>query len=110
MYFFTSSISFGIPFVFTGHSLGREKKRRLLQAGMDHLQIENNYSISRRIEAEELALTKSNLVITSTLQESTVRIITVFLIKIRASLMIPLKQSRQRLIAVLLRVPRQLRI
>ncbi len=60
----------GIPFVFTGHSLGREKKRRLLESGMDHLQIENNYSISRRIEAEELALSKANLVITSTLQES----------------------------------------
>ena len=64
------STRLGIPFVFTGHSLGREKKRRLLQSGMDHLQIENNYSISRRIEAEELALSKSNLVITSTLQES----------------------------------------
>lgn len=25
----------GIPFVFTGHSLGREKKRRLLEAGVD---------------------------------------------------------------------------
>ncbi len=60
----------GIPFVYTGHSLGREKKRRLLESGMDHLQIENNYSISRRIEAEELALSKANLVITSTLQES----------------------------------------
>ena len=45
----------GLPFVFTGHSLGREKKRRLLAFGMDHDQIQNNYSISRRIEAEEFA-------------------------------------------------------
>ncbi len=60
----------GLPFVFTGHSLGREKKRRLLQFGMDHDQIENTYSISRRIEAEEFALKQANLVITSTHQEA----------------------------------------
>ena len=60
----------GIPLVFTGHSLGREKQRRLLAAGVDHEQIEQNYSISRRIDAEELALAHSNLVITSTSQES----------------------------------------
>jgi len=60
----------GIPLVFTGHSLGREKQRRLLSAGIDHDQIEQTYSISRRIEAEELALAHSNLLITSTRQES----------------------------------------
>ncbi len=59
-----------IPLVFTGHSLGREKQRRLLAAGVDHEQIEQTYSISRRIEAEELALAYSNLVITSTRQEA----------------------------------------
>ncbi len=59
----------GIPLVFTGHSLGREKQRRLLSAGIDHEQIENTYSISRRIDAEELALAHANLVITSTCQE-----------------------------------------
>ncbi len=60
----------GIPLVFTGHSLGREKQRRLLAAGVDHEQIEQSYSISRRIDAEELALAHANLVITSTRQES----------------------------------------
>ncbi len=60
----------GIPLVFTGHSLGREKQRRLLAAGVDHDQIEQTYSISRRIDAEELALAHSNLVITSTRQEA----------------------------------------
>ncbi len=60
----------GIPLVFTGHSLGREKQRRLLAAGIDHEQIEQTYSISRRIDAEELALAHSNLVITSTRQEA----------------------------------------
>ena len=58
-----------IPLVFTGHSLGREKQRRLLAAGIDHEQIEQNYSISKRIDAEELALAHSDLVITSTRQE-----------------------------------------
>ena len=60
----------GLPLVFTGHSLGREKQRRLLAAGIDHDQIEQTYSISRRIDAEELALVHSNLLITSTRQES----------------------------------------
>ncbi len=60
----------GIPLVFTGHSLGREKQRRLLAGGVDHNQIEQTYSISKRIDAEELALAHSNLVITSTRQES----------------------------------------
>ena len=60
----------GIPLVFTGHSLGREKQRRLLAAGVDYDQIEQTYSISKRIDAEELALAHSNLVITSTRQES----------------------------------------
>ncbi len=60
----------GIPLVFTGHSLGREKLRRMLASGIDHEQIEQNFSISRRIEAEEVALAHSNLVITSTRQEA----------------------------------------
>ncbi len=60
----------GIPLVFTGHSLGREKQRRLLAAGIDHDQIEQTFSINRRIDAEELALAHANLVITSTCQEA----------------------------------------
>jgi sucrose-phosphate synthase len=59
----------GLPLVFTGHSLGREKRRRLLAAGLDPAQIEQQYAMTRRIEAEELALAHSNLVITSTHQE-----------------------------------------
>ncbi|MCP9806020.1 glycosyltransferase [Cyanobium sp. T1B-Tous] len=59
----------GIPLVFTGHSLGREKRRRLIDAGLDPRQIEEQYSMARRIDAEELALAHSNLVVTSTRQE-----------------------------------------
>ena len=59
----------GLPLVFTGHSLGREKLRRLLAAGGNREQIDQTYSISRRIDAEELALAHADLVITSTRQE-----------------------------------------
>jgi len=60
----------GIPLVFTGHSLGREKQRRLLASGLTHEQIEQHYAISARIAAEERALAQSSLVITSTRQEA----------------------------------------
>jgi sucrose-phosphate synthase len=60
----------GIPLVFTGHSLGREKRRRLMAAGLDAQQIERQYAMERRIEAEELALAHSELVVTSTRQET----------------------------------------
>jgi sucrose-phosphate synthase len=60
----------GIPLVFTGHSLGREKQRRLLAGGMAHDQIEHTYAIGRRIDAEERTLAQAALVITSTQQEA----------------------------------------
>jgi sucrose-phosphate synthase len=60
----------GIPLVFTGHSLGRDKQRRLLAAGMTHDQLEHNYAISHRIDAEERTLAQADLVITSTQQEA----------------------------------------
>jgi sucrose-phosphate synthase len=63
----------GIPLVFTAHSLGREKRRRLLAVGMDRRQLEECYSMTRRIDAEELALAHSDLVITSTQQEREVQ-------------------------------------
>ena len=59
----------GIPLIYTGHSLGREKRRRLIQAGLDSSQIDSQYSMARRIDAEELTLAHSQLVITSTQQE-----------------------------------------
>ncbi|MGB1621168.1 MAG: HAD family hydrolase [Synechococcus sp.] len=59
----------GIPLVFTGHSLGREKQRRLLEAGVDRHQLETTYAMTRRIEAEEQVLAQADLVITSTRQE-----------------------------------------
>lgn len=59
----------GVPFVFTGHSLGRVKRERLLERGSDRESIEKQYNITTRIEAEELALETASVVITSTEQE-----------------------------------------
>ena len=58
-----------IPLIFTAHSLGREKKRRLLDAGLKLNQIEKTYCINQRIQAEEDVLKESSLIITSTKQE-----------------------------------------
>jgi sucrose-phosphate synthase len=59
----------GIPLVFTGHSLGRDKRRRLLAAGLQREEIEQRYNISRRIKAEEETLAGASLVVTSTHNE-----------------------------------------
>lgn len=59
----------GIPLVHTGHSLGRDKKQRLLSRGMKPENIESQYNISTRIEAEEYTLDTAALVIASTHQE-----------------------------------------
>lgn len=59
----------GVPLIFTGHSLGREKLRRLLDQGASEEQIEAIYNIRQRIEAEEQALEHAALVVASTRQE-----------------------------------------
>lgn len=59
----------GLPLIHTGHSLGRDKCRRLLALGLTMEDIEQRYHISRRIDAEEDTLTNADLVITSTRNE-----------------------------------------
>jgi sucrose-phosphate synthase len=59
-----------VPLVFTGHSLGHEKRRRLLDSGMKPDRIESRFHISTRIDAEERALSNAALVIASTRQEA----------------------------------------
>lgn len=59
----------GIPLVFTGHSLGRSKRKQLLASGVPRGEIESTYHITRRIEAEEDTLGVAERVITSTRQE-----------------------------------------
>ena len=59
----------GIPLVHTGHSLGRDKRKRLLANGFSAEDIEHRFNITRRIEAEESTLATASLVITSTSNE-----------------------------------------
>ncbi|QDU10999.1 HAD-IIB family hydrolase [Gimesia aquarii] len=58
-----------IPYVFTGHSLGRVKRQRLSLGKTDPAALEKKYKFTTRIEAEELALETASMVVTSTSQE-----------------------------------------
>jgi sucrose-phosphate synthase len=60
---------FGLPFIYTGHSLGRAKLARLLDQGMSETEIIRKFKIDRRIEAEEQVLARADRVITSTRHE-----------------------------------------
>jgi len=64
------SLLLGVPAIFTGHSLGHEKRRRLLESGVSGETIESRYRMSRRIEAEERALSRADIVVASTSQEA----------------------------------------
>ncbi len=59
----------GIPLIHTGHSLGRDKRKRLLARGLSREAIEDTYNIARRIDAEEETLANADLVIASTHNE-----------------------------------------
>lgn len=59
----------GVPLVHTGHSLGREKRRRLLADGRKESAIERQFHFRERIAAEEEVLEEAALVVASTRQE-----------------------------------------
>ncbi len=59
----------GAPMVFTGHSLGREKQRQLQRKGIKKSNIESQYNMSQRIEAEEVSLGTAAMIVASTYQE-----------------------------------------
>lgn len=59
----------GVPLVFTGHSLGRVKRARLIAGGIERDQIETRYNMTRRVEAEENVLACADLVVASTHNE-----------------------------------------
>lgn len=58
-----------VPFVFTGHSLGRVKRERLSLGKANPEALEKKYKFTTRIEAEEVALETASMVVTSTNQE-----------------------------------------
>mgnify|MGYP003662875277 CR=1 FL=1 len=58
-----------IPYIFTGHSLGRVKKQRLLLGKSSPESLEKRYKFATRTEAEEISLETASMVVTSTSQE-----------------------------------------
>jgi len=61
--------AFDAPFIFTGHSLGRNKKNKLLEEGLGESHINKRYKIETRIQVEEEIIGRAGLIITSTQQE-----------------------------------------
>jgi sucrose-phosphate synthase len=60
----------GIPQVHTGHSLGRSKLQRMLDAGRKEQSLERQFNFSQRIAAEEEVLNHASMIVTSTRQEA----------------------------------------
>ncbi|MCA8990441.1 MAG: HAD-IIB family hydrolase [Planctomycetaceae bacterium] len=60
-----------IPYVFTGHSLGRVKRERLTVSQEDSETLDTKYRFPNRFEAEEVSLETAVMVVTSTNQEVT---------------------------------------
>ncbi len=60
---------FGIPFIATSHSLGRNKKNILLQEEMSPERINEKFNIERRIAEEESLLKTADVIIVSTQHE-----------------------------------------
>ncbi len=60
---------FGIPFIATAHSLGRNKKNILLQEGLTPERINEKFSMDKRIAVEEDLLQTADLIIVSTQHE-----------------------------------------
>jgi sucrose-phosphate synthase len=57
---------FGIPFLATGHSLGRNKKNLLLEEGLTEEKINEKFNMERRIAVEENLLQAADAMVVST--------------------------------------------
>ncbi len=60
---------FGIPFIHTGHSLGKQKLKKLLADNVSPEDIEKRYKITHRINVEEDVIYFADIIVTSTRQE-----------------------------------------
>jgi sucrose-phosphate synthase len=60
---------FRVPFIFTGHSMGRHKKNKLLDEGMSQTEINRRYRIDYRIKVEEEIIRDAEQIIASTRNE-----------------------------------------
>jgi len=61
--------STGIPFTFTGHSLGAQKMDKLSVTEDNLAEMDTHYHFARRLLAERLSMSRSGVTITSTHQE-----------------------------------------
>jgi sucrose-phosphate synthase len=61
--------AFDRPFVFTGHSLGRNKRDKLLVDGLSLEKINRHYHMDTRVHVEEDIIAHAGLIVTSTQQE-----------------------------------------
>ncbi|MES1226443.1 MAG: glycosyltransferase, partial [Bacteroidota bacterium] len=57
---------YGIPFMATGHSLGRNKKNILLQQGLSEEKIDEKFNMNHRIAVEENFIKNADAIIVST--------------------------------------------
>ncbi|MGN6491526.1 MAG: glycosyltransferase [Agriterribacter sp.] len=55
-----------VPFIATGHSLGRNKQKILLSQGLSAVKINKLFNMQRRIEVEEQVLTQADAIIVGT--------------------------------------------
>ncbi len=60
----------GVPLIFTGHSLGRVKKSDLREKGVSEEEMEKKFHIDQRILVEEEVMRKADMLIASTRQET----------------------------------------
>lgn len=60
---------YGIPFLSTGHSLGRNKQNILLQQGFSQEKIDEKFNMAKRIAIEENTLRAADAIIVSTRHE-----------------------------------------
>ena len=60
---------FGIPLIYTGHSLGRSKLNSLLNNGMKEADVDKKFKINQRIKMEENILKNADLIVSSTHHE-----------------------------------------
>jgi sucrose-phosphate synthase len=65
------SLLLDIPLIVTAHSLGRQKRSRLMESGRKEQTVDKQFNFARRIRAEEKALEHASLVVASTRQELT---------------------------------------
>ncbi|WP_346237718.1 HAD-IIB family hydrolase [Niabella insulamsoli] len=60
---------FALPFIATGHSLGRNKRNILLTQGWDEKKLNDRFNMQRRIDEEEKVIANADVVIVSTQHE-----------------------------------------